>query len=501
MSSTPFRPTAGPPWVAAIDRVTSMRFATPALVVFWLCLWHVRSAERFSLEAVGFASAFVATCMAYGTVFERWTAQLLPNTVGSTYRLLTGFFCFNSLLFVLTLSSRLGIFANVSILVAAPLVILATTAIARPRLAVAKAVDERPGFVCLLIAGAAATLWTRDLQPVMEARGGDVVFRAWFDIFIHVREISAFAQSHGLASMSDIKMLGTAAPAYHFASYVSTAAFSAWTSTSALVNFGGFQLPFGILLTACAAFVLVGSVWSVWPGVAAAFAVVALPDAYEQGFGAGYLGFHFMSQANLGMLYGLACVAIAWVFVLEGCRRAALGAVVMGYAFLALTLFYKAHLFVANAYLLLIFPWLYFASLARIWRLVGLVASTAVFVVAIWLSQQSPMVPTLRIDGTGAGAYMRILYLGFDDSPLKSILDWALFRHQFGRAIDLVVATLLILFGTFGYWVLAGPVAFWKLKDRVPKLVAPFVLLVVANYFVMSLGWPWTSDASARLRN
>jgi hypothetical protein len=471
----------------AARRLVSMRGLTSATVVAWIVFWHARADGRLSADVLLCAVVFVAACVAYGKLFERFTAHLVPNRVGATYRLLSGFLVFNSLLFAMTLLAPLGILVDAAILAAAPFVALALLPRRQP-VTTAPAPDEWPGLLCVLVAGLAASLWAADLQPATDVRGDVVVFRGWVDMYIHVREISAFAQAHGFSSMSDIKMLGMTTAAYHFASYVSTAAFSAWTSTTALVNFGAFQLPFGVLLMAVASFVLVGTIWSPWPALASVVAVVAFPDAYQQGFGAGYLGFDFMSQVNLTMLYGLACVSLAWLFMIEGCRRSSFLAVVVAYVFLALTLSYKAHVFVANAYLMLVFPCFFFTGLKRRWRIGAWAIATAIYVAVIALSKGFPGVPTIRLDGSGAGAYLRILYLGFDDGLLRRLLRWALIEHDLGRLINAIIGTLLIVFGSFGIWALVAPGVFWKLRHRLPGLVLAFTGLVFVNYWVMSLG-------------
>jgi hypothetical protein len=472
---------------SATGRPSPIRLLTFLSVAAWLTLWHVRSTGRFVVEVPLYAIAFVAVCAIYGTLVERTTSRFVPARLGAAYCLLTGFFAFNTLLFILTLASPFGILVNVAVLSVLPtaLLVLPTLRKNPPSRAT---LDELPGLVCVLIGGMAATLWATEFQPVTEFQDRAVVFRAETDIFIHVREISSFAQAHGWATMSNIKMVGSAAPIYHFASYVSTAAFSTLTSTSALVNFGGFQLPFGILLVSIASFVLVGALWRPWPAVAAVVAVAAFPDAYEQGFGAGYLGFNYMSQVNIGMLYGIAIAAVMWVFMIEGCRRSSYGTVVVAYGLLAVTVFYKAHVFVANAYLILIFPCLFFAGLRWRWRLVSLAVMTSIFVLVVAISQMSPNVPTLRLDGSGAGAYMRLLYLGFDAGVVKRALDWLLFQHQFGRGVDAITGTVLIVFGSFGIWVLASPFAFWRLRDRLSPSILAFVVMVVVNYWIMSIG-------------
>ncbi len=432
-------------------------------------------------------AGFIFLCVLYGHIFERLTGVFFPNRVGIAYQLLTGFLTFNTLLFVLTLASPFGMRLNIAALGVLGLVGFATAS-RFPHAVNPPPADELPGFICIFLTGAAATLWVSEMQPAMNIQGSAAVFRAWPDIFIHVREISIFAQLNGLGSMSDIRMAGAPALPYHYASYVSAAAFSSLVPTTAVAAFGGFQLPFGILLAGVAAFVLIGSLWGLWHGVAAAVAIVALPDAYQQGFGSPYLGFHFMSQVNLGMLYGLACSALAWLFMIEGCRRASYRAVMVAYVFLAICLLYKAHLFVANAFLLLIFPCIFFAGLRLRWRVVLGVCFTALFIAIVQASQQYPVVPTIRLDGSGIAIYLRLLLDTFDPGPVYEALESILFEHHYPKIVDLTVITPLLLFCSFGIWVFISPLVFWKIRKALPQDLLVLPILVVANYLVMAIG-------------
>lgn len=457
-----------------------------ASVVGWLLVSQAGSAGVLSGGMLLSTAGFVLICLAYGTIFERVTTAFVPNRVGLAYSLLTGYFVFNSLLFIAALALPSGMAANVAVL--AIVALLGLGLVSRLPRAEQPATGELPGLICIFLGGAVATIWTSDLQPMMQIRGPDGVFRAWQDVFIHVREISAFAQAHGWSSMSDIKMAGAQAPAYHFASYVSTAAMATLTSIPALAAFGGFQTPLGILLVALAAFALVGSFWGAWPALIAAIAVVTLPDAYQQGFGSAHLGFHFMSQVNPGMLYGIACMAIAWIFMIEGCRRASYAAVAIAYGFLALCLLYKAHLFVANAFLLLMFPCIYFVGLRLRWRVLIAICFISIFVVTVQVSQQFPRIPTLRLDGSGIGTYLQILIDLYDPGAVKQALRSFFLIHHHAWVFQGAAAFALILFGSFGVWALVAPVVSWKSRKMIAHDVWAFPLWVVANYMVMALG-------------
>ena len=320
----------------------------------------------------------------------------------------------------------------------------------------------------------------------MQFRDRLAVFTVWDDVFIHVREISAFAHAHGLASIPDIKMAGASAPVYHFASYMVPAALNAVTSTSAIDAYCAFQLPFGILLIGLAAFSLISIFWKAWPALIAAAAVVSLPDAYQQGFGIRLLSFHFMTQVNLGIFYGIACISVAWIFMIEGCRRARLVAVGIAYVFLAVCSTYKAHLFVANAFILLLYPCFLFPGLRRRWRLLAAVSLTAIFVTVVWISQMSPRVPTLRLDGSGIAQYVRILMDGFDAGVIRDTFRALYVEHHYPRLVNAIIVTSLIVISSFGFWTLVAPFVFWRLRRNMPRRILWFPALIVINYLVMA---------------
>jgi hypothetical protein len=468
-----------------------VRAASAAMVVVALWFWLARATGTIPLAAFALTAGIVLACLAYGEWLASVASRILVWQPGVALELLLGFLFCNTLLFVLMLASPLGIGVHV-----ASLGVGAVACVMRRdrRPVPGRTLDaERGSLACIGFTALAVTLWVREAQPVMSAANGSTVFTVWYDVFIHVREISAFAQSHGLSSISDIKLAGNAAPVYHFASYMMPAALDTLTSVSALDAYVAFQLPFGILLVGLAAYVLPAVVLkSTWPAVFAAAAVVALPDAYEQGFGIRYLSFHFMSQVNPGMLYGIACIAMSWLFMIEACRRDRAWGVVASYVLLAACVMYKAHLFVANAMILMLYPCLYFGrGIARIrwqWRVVLAAALCALFVAVVAVAQSSPRMPTFRLDGSGIGDYVYILMGGTSEGRLKDAFRWLSFENGAPSAAWALLVAALIVFGSFGLWIAAAPLVFWKTRRLVDRRAWAFVLIVVVNYMVMSMG-------------
>ena len=485
--------------IGAADRVSASgdsrsgvtRIAAIVAMIAATWFWHVRTTGSVSLPAFALLAGFVLTCLAFGRPFARAASRIVPWHPGVAYELLAGFLCCNTLLFVLTLASPLGMAIHVGLVggIGAALALLQ-----RRRDAVARAglQSELGSLACIVFTTLAASLWVHEQQPLITLEGGRAVFNVWSDIFIHVREISAFAQGHGLATIQDIKLAGASAPVYHFASYMMPAALNALTSTTALDSYIAFQLPFGILLAGMAAYVLAAVLLrTTWPAVIGAACVFALPDADQQGFRLHYFAFHFMTQSNLGMLYGLACIAVAWIFMVEACRRSRVSGVAIAYVLLAVCLSYKAHLFVANALLMMLYPTLFFARdpdrIRWIWRVLSALALVALYALVVSLSQASPRMPTLRYDASGLGPYVYLLMGGFAEGPLKDGFHWLYYGHRPPAIVNAMMGATLIVVGSFGLWTIAAPIAWWKSRRVFEPTVWRFVALIVANYLAMAM--------------
>lgn len=477
---------ANPSGMQAALRSHGVKSLSMAMTVVYLALWQVRTTGHLSWAALAAFVLFVFACLAYGHAFFVATAGILKNRAGWSFQFLSGFLLFNTLLFLLSLATPFGMVINVSILLLVAIALLAFGA--RRALHGNEGDDGLASLLCVLVSGAAATLWCSDAQTPLVVHGKTAIFQTWQDTFIHVREISAFAQAHGIGTIQDIKLSAMPAQIYHFASYLSPAAISLLTGTPAIDVYSSFQLPLGIFLTGLAAFSLVASLWGGWPALAAAAAVVLLPDAYQQGFGNRYLSYNFLAQVNLGMLYGIACVAIAWIFMLEGSRRGKVQAIFLGYGFLALSLLYKAHLFVANAFLILIYPCLFYPGIKPRWRLLMGLGLIALFVAVVSFSQTMARVPVMRLDGSGIGWYVVQLLGNYDDGVLKAFFTQVFMHERHSKLVEGLYVVAMLGLSTFGLWIVAAAVLVGVGWTRLPAAILWFPVLMVANYLVMAIG-------------
>jgi hypothetical protein len=457
-----------------------------SVLLLFLWGWHWRVAGYLSPAAGASLVFFLAMCMAYGSIFTRLVAPLFRGAPGVPLQVLSGYFVFNSLLFIVALCSPLGMVINLAMLTVVAAVGLA---IMRKR---TLPIDATPaehwaGCLAIVISCIGATICCNDIQ-VPGYENGNVIYKVWSDVFIHVREISVFAQAHGIGSIQDIKLAGGRAPIYHFASYLSPAAISVLSDTPAMQVYASLQLPFGIFLTGLAAFCLMGKLFGWGPGIAATVAVVLVPDAFQQGFQIRYLSYNFMAQVNLGMLYGIAAVAMAWMFMIEGCRRGRVGLVLLAYVFLVVCLFYKAHLFVANSYVLMMYPLVFFVPLRLPWRIGLGILATVVFCLVVAWSQSIPRVPTLRLDGSGIGRYLVLLLSKAEPGWIQQEFTRIFIHEKHSLPVQALYAAVMLLLSTFGMWLAGLAVALAASWRKLPLIFWSFPIIVVGNYLITSIG-------------
>lgn len=459
---------------------------TAISILGFLLFWNFRVTGQISWQIFSALTLFVLLCLVYGKIFFKITRRYIGNIESVSFIFLTGFFLFNSLLFLLALITPLGLWINIILLSFGGLIILMMTE--KVEIRIYEDHRELADFLCVVFVGIATTLWCTDIQSQKNATGVQIVFTAWQDVFFHVRQISVFANSYGVKSIQDIGMSGVQAPIYHYASYLSSAAVALMSGVAAIDIYSSFLLPLGIFLTGIAAYSLIASLWGSWAGLAAALAIVMLPDAYQQGFGNRYLSYNFLSQINLGMLYGIACISIAWIFILQGCQRSKIGAILIGYLFLGLCLFYKAHIFVANSYLILIYPCLFYKNLNWRKRSLFLIAFSAIFFSAVGLSQLSERVPVLRLDGSGIGKYIIQLLLDYDEGFLKTFFTKVFRFESHSKPVEALYAVAMLSISTLGVWVFLTPLVLLIGRRRLQVSLIAFPLLIVGNYLLMTLG-------------
>jgi hypothetical protein len=195
-----------------------------------------------------------------------------------------------------------------------------------------------------------------------------------------------------------------------------------------------------------------------------------------------------LQQVNLAGLYGVSCAAAAWIFILHGCKSGRYSSIVIGYALILIVAAYKSQIFVANAFLAMMYPCLFFVGLRASKRWLIASALVVLFVIVVQFSQGVQEVPTLSLDFSflSAGEYARRLLWSYDPGFFKSLFSWLILPPR-PRVITGLSAAGMILLASFGVWLAAFGVVFLGLWKRLEPAVLFFPLLLMVNYLVMAL--------------
>ena len=280
---------------------------------------------------------------------------------------------------------------------------------------------------------AAATLWCQDSLRPTSVDGNIVTFEPWIDGFYHAVHVRIFGAAHGASTIEDFRMAGVPARLYHYGAYMTPALIREASGLHSYAMFAGVLAPVGVFFTGLAAYALFGSFWGMWPGLAAAAAVLLLPDGAQQGMQNTFMSYHWLTQISPSASYGLALLALAWLFILLGCTRASRLQLVVGWVIGAVLAVYKLHFFIASALLFLLVPALFFgASVGVGRRALWALAAAAVYVVTVLLVQRIPGVPAIRFNGSSLGEIFSLIKQFAQRGALRDFLDGHLGTGQPG---------------------------------------------------------------------
>lgn len=457
--------------------------AGTALVAAALAAWAAVAGGRFSFAALAACQIVFLTFYLVGSLVSAWRGLSAGALFDLPLRLLVGYGVVNSALLALAWLSPLGIVANFSVLLA---VAVALFAAARP-------VRRRRGedAVGLLVVGlslAGATLWCQDCLRPISVEGNSVVFKPWIDGFYHAVHLRIFGAGHGAASIDDFRMAGVPARLYHYGAYLTPALIERASGIGSYTAFAGLLMPLGVFFTGLGAYALIGSFWGKWPGVAAAAALLLLPDGAQQGVHNTFMSYHWLTQISPSASYGLALLALAWLFVLLGCTQGRPGQLLAGWLVAAVLALYKLHFFIASALPLLLIPPLFFRGPLG-WRKRALwaSASAALYVVAIVLVQKIPGVPPIRFDGSCVADILGLIKGFARRGALRDFLEGRL-GPDHSLLSNLAVGTPYVLLSALGLFAPLLVVLVLALRRRAPPVLVLFPLLLVANFLAMFLG-------------
>jgi hypothetical protein len=444
--------------------------------------WHALAARSASLTVA--AGLFVAVLVAFflGDIFLKLVLKDKAAFDSLFLRLLAGVLLGITLLYLAALVLNFGLIVDAALVAGAALALW--TLVRKGRWKSALCDGDPSESVVLALGLLAVTLWCRDLLVPLNSTGAVTTIPAWPDVFYHLSQIAAFSVSTGAASIHDVQMAGSVAHPYHFASYVMPALLVRAGDVSHWVSYASFLVPVGITLTFLAAHAIAAPLFGARSAALAALALLLLPDASQQHFGNPFMSYHWLQQIAPAGGYGVAAAAMAFLLMIEACRTRRVALAFASYAFFLVTLVFKAQIFVAIAYPLLVFPALFFVGLSVLQRAAITVVLSAVFVAVVRFSQQFPSVPVLRLDGSSLLQFAHSILRNQSEGVIHTI-SAGVFPITGGYGLVFALMLLLVTFGIFPF---VYAYLLKRLRSQFEPVIWLFPILIVVTFLAMAAG-------------
>jgi hypothetical protein len=323
-----------------------------------------------------------------------------------------------------------------------------------------------------------SAFWSQEnLLPARFNSENNVILHPWIDMFFHSRTVSQFATSQGAQYLSHFQIYGQPLPPYHYAGYMMSAAVMSLSGPPALTLVPVLMAAFGTFLTGLVAFLcgkfLAQKNLSKNPEKIAALTallVLCIPDPSYFGISSRWTSYFFFQQVGLGGIFGVICLALAWLYFAESYLCAAL-------LFCALTMIFKVQIFMVYGPLtLLAMIWLRknWPRPLRISLTVGLLALVGI---ALYILPQIPNAPTISISSSGATKNIGMI--------LEMSSEW---ERSFWQSLQgfapyylwqVLIGTPILLLSIFGVWL--APILFLRKSPLrfFPWMILGSLLLVV----------------------
>jgi len=453
-----------------------------ALTAAVVAVWAAVAGGHFSLRVLLACEAVFLAFYLVGSLFSGWKSLAAGVLFELPLRLLVGYAVVNSALLVLAWLSPLAIVANFAILVALAALLLVAIPVQR---------RTNGDSVSLLVVGiclVATTLWCQDSIRPTSLQGDTVLMKPWVDGFYHAVHIRIFGASHGASTIEDFRMAGVPARLYHYGVYLMPALIKQASGVHSYTAFAGILAPVGVFFTGLAAYAFIGSLWGTWPGLAAATTLLLLPDGAQQGMQNPFMSYHWLTQISPSATYGLALLAVAWLFVIRGCTQGSWLQVLVGWLVSVIVVLYKLHFFVASALLLLLIPPLFFhGRLGFPKRALWAVSASVVYLVALMYGQRVPGVPLIRFDGSSVSEILRLIRSFASPGSLRTYLNSHV-GPEVTTASNLLLGIPYVLLATLGIFLPLLMLFAIHLRKRTLLLNITFPILLVVNFLAMFFG-------------
>lgn len=451
-----------------------------------LILWNISATGKYSFSAGAIIFSILLFSMLLGDIIQKFALNDSDCFNNQPTRLLTGLLLANILLLIASVISPFGMTINWIVLLFVTLIIWIY---ARGTSTFKNLIESnKTETIFFITVPLVVTAWCQDILMPIELNTDVIIIRAWQDIFYHIAQISEFAKSHGIGTISDVQMATATVHPYHMASYMLPALMVDAAGTNALAAYGSLLVPLGIFATGLAAYSLANVVFGQWPALAASLALVLIPDAAQQGWGNGFLGYQWLQQIGPASLYGVASAACVFMFILKFCQTPQYRLILIAYFFSLVTLFYKAQIFVAISYIALILPALFIKGRLAKYKILFVVILTFFYFTIAIVAQTIPSIPVMRLDGSGLDSYISSI-LGIQSDGFIKQLFLLLFKNSMDFwLIKSIVFSVMLIFCTAGVLPILYLYLLKHLKNNFTTEVWLFPIMVTAIFLIMSCG-------------
>ena len=471
------------------------------ICVVFFSLWNAIATGTVSFTVLIFFLFLFVFCWLTGKLITEFFSQVFKDIADFNLTFILGFFFVNLTLYGIQFLLPFSLKIDLITVCIAILIIFAfrtkTSGIQIENFSPSN--NKLPSLLSLVLVLLATSFWAiSSINPIISA-GELTIFKPWVDSFFHARCINAFAASHGFSTLNNMVLSGLAAPFYHYASYIIPAELCSFTQTTAYQSYCSFYVPLGLFLSGLAAFVLIKSFWGPWAGFAACSSLFLIPDPAQMGLSNHWLSYHWLQQIAPAGMYGVALMSIAWIFMFDGCRNGRLSSVIISYIIAFFSLSFKFHIFFANAFIIWMYPTLFFNKYSNKVKVLWFVFSLIFYIVIIKLSQQIMSIPLIKLDGSAAGKYTSLVISQFDSYRLVDFYS-AKISTIFPVLNDILwyfFMGLMLFINTFGIFGLLYCILFWLLRKIVDRDILIFPFIVTIAYLVMSIGLAYDAHGVA----
>ena len=482
-------------------KISAWEILSVIICVIFFTIWNAIATGTVYLTVPIFFTFLSVFCWVSGKLVTVFFSQTFKEIADFNLYFLLGFFFINLAVYGIQFILPFGLKIDLIIVCTAILIIfIIKTKISSIQIEkFSSSKDNFPSFLSFVLLLLATSFWAQSsINPIISA-GETTIFKPWIDYFFHARCINAFASSHGFSTINSMLLSGQAAPFYHYASYIIPAELRSFTQTTAYYSYCSFHVPLGLLLSGLAAFVLIKSFWGPWAGFAACVALFLIPDPPQMGLNNHWLSYHWLQQIAATGLYGVALMSIAWIFMFDGCRNGRLSSVFMGFVLAFLSLNFKFHIFFANAFIIWMYPTLFFNKYSHTIKMIWFVFSISSYIIIVKLSQQITSIPLIRLDGSAAAKYTSFVISQFDSICLVEFFS-AKISTIFPMLNDILWCCFMgfmMFINTFGIFGLLYFILLWLLRKTVDRNILMFPLIIIITYLVMSIGLAYDTHGVA----